>query len=88
MNLIEAACVKASKEKGFYSENHSRVFSAVLRFEELYVDELTELMGLKEKEIQLILNDLVKRKLIKKKNFKYTLTEPFESANSFLFNDN
>jgi transcription initiation factor IIE alpha subunit len=85
MNLVEAACVKASKEKGFYSENHSKVFSAILRFEELYLDELTELMELEEKEIQGILFDLIKRKLIRKKNFKYALIEPFESANSFLF---
>ncbi|MFH1695467.1 MAG: helix-turn-helix domain-containing protein [Candidatus Micrarchaeota archaeon] len=85
MNLVELACIRASKEKGFYSENHSRVFSAILRFEELYLDELTELMNLEEKKIQKILDQLVKRKLIKKKNFKYTLIEPFESANSFLF---
>ncbi|MBU2099982.1 hypothetical protein KKG83_00325 [Candidatus Micrarchaeota archaeon] len=85
MNLVELACIRASKEKGFYSENHSKVFSAILRFEELYLDELTELMNLEEKKIQKILDQLVKRKLIKKKNFKYTLIEPFESANSFLF---
>jgi len=83
--MVELACIKAKQKKRFYSENHSRVFSAVLRFEELFFDELIELLEIQEKEAKEILDDLVARKLITQKNFKYTLIEPFESSNSFLF---
>jgi transcription initiation factor IIE alpha subunit len=84
MNLVEAACIKASR-KGFHSENHSKIFSAIFRFEGLYLDELTELMELNEKEIKKILDELISKNLIKKTDFKYAIKEPFESANSFLF---
>ncbi len=87
MNLVELACIRAVKKNSFYSENHSRIFSAIMRFEELYVDELSELMELNEKEVKEILDDLTRRKLIQRKDFKYILIEPFESANSFLFSN-
>jgi len=86
--MVEMACIKAVKEKNFYSEKHTKVFSAILRFEELYLDELTELLEIKEKEAKDILDELVKRKLIKKTDFKYSITEPFESTNNFLFGKN
>ncbi len=85
MNLVELACIKSRQKEKFYSEKHSKVFSAILRFEELYLDELTELLELDEKTAKEILSDLGSRKLIRKTNYKYSLTEPFESANSFLF---
>ncbi len=88
MNLFDAACFKAKKRRRYYSEKHSKVFSNILRFEEIYLDELSELMNLSQKETKEILNKLIERKLIKQKNYKYCLIEPFESANSFLFNKN
>ncbi len=83
--MIEMACIKASKEKKFYSENHTKVFSAIQRFEELYLDELSELLEINQRQARKILDDLLERKLIKKTDFKYHLTEPFESTNTFLF---
>lgn len=88
MNMVELACIKAKQKKRFYSESHSKVFSSILRFEELYFDELSELLEIKEKKLKEILDYLVERKLIKKKEFKYSVTEPFESANCFLFGKN
>ncbi len=83
--MVELACIKAKQQKKFYSETHTKVFSAILKFEELYLDELTELLEMPEKEIKEILDCLIQKKLIQKKAFKYCLIEPFESANSFLF---
>ncbi|MFH1895017.1 MAG: helix-turn-helix domain-containing protein [archaeon] len=83
--MVEMACFKAKKRKSFYSEKHSKIFSAILRYEELYLDELAELLELPQKEINEILSDLISRKLIRKNDFKYRLIEPFESTNSFLF---
>lgn len=83
--MVEMACIKASKEKGFYSENHTKVFSAIQRFEELYLDELAELLEINQRQAREILDDLISRKMVKKTDFKYHLTEPFESSNTFLF---
>ena len=80
--MVELACIKSKQKKKFYSENHSKVFSAVLRFEEIYFDELSELLDINEKELKEILDYLIERKLISKKNFQYCSFEPFESANS------
>ena len=83
--MVELACIKAKKKKRFYSEKHTKVFSNILRFEELYFDELNELLEMKDKELKEILDYLIEKKLIQRKGFQYCLTEPFESANSFLF---
>lgn len=88
MNLFDAACFKVKQRRRYYSEKHSKVFSHILRFEEIYLDELSELMNLSQKETKEILDKLIERKLVKQKNYKYFLTEPFDSANSFLFKKN
>jgi transcription initiation factor IIE alpha subunit len=85
MNLIELAFIKAKNKKKFFPAKHSKIFSTLLKFEEMYLDELTEIVKMNEKETKKILDELISRKLIKKNEFKYSVIEPFEATNSFLF---
>ncbi|MEW6294984.1 MAG: helix-turn-helix domain-containing protein [Candidatus Diapherotrites archaeon] len=86
MSLMQAACLKASKEDlgTKFSESHAKVLCSLLKFEELFLDELIELTEIEESKLKKILEDLIEEKMIERINLKYKALNPVDSVFSLI----
>lgn len=86
MNLAELTILKASKENSsaFFSESHARVLQALIMYNEMYLDEVVELLEIEEEIAEKILSDLVELNLIKREYFQFKVMNPFHALDSLL----
>ena len=86
MTLIQTACLKASKENSGakFSEEHAKVLCSLLKFDELYLDELMELTQTEESKLKKILKELMQEKMVERRELKYRALSPIESVFSLI----
>jgi len=86
MSLMQAACLKASKENSGtkFSEGHAKVLCSLLKFDDLFLDELMELTEIEETKLKKILEELMQEKMVHRSNLKYKALNPIDSVFSLI----
>lgn len=84
MNLAEIACLKAINKKKNFSTIHARIINLLIEKNEMFADEIAEQLNIPEKHAEMLLEDLVEKRIASKKLLKYSVPEPFEALNKIL----